>query len=439
MQFTTEYTWLESYLDNDSLWLDDVVSWDDAFDLATTDYNVFSFLTSPFFINSHFFLDSLTKLSFLDILFLNETKQDLESKEFFELVMWDISLFLSNSFLPSQLLFYTDYQDFIVIILYHSPELTLALSDFINTYWLNSVLYIDLGAACDTFNDSFASSLVELLDFSIAVFFFLWGIIFFMNIFRILKWNNSIEAYAVRFHSFLFSVSRENRLQLEAVITTVFIFVIYFAMMIATFDDDQEELMETFTSLSFYLFLGVFIYFLYKYSIHYFSFLAASDNKRSSLSLIVQFAVDFLDTIGLLLRFIVLMARLNLYDFLDDLLDSYYLFVCDFDDDEYYSDLFFSTYSILFFDTDNNDDRSFFFEDEVDLSNDLFSLYFILWSKFSLFFFFALEECIRVLLAFYVTYLIIFEVQAVNRSYIEDLYLFKKRTSTKVSFNFKNI
>ena len=210
-------------------------------------------------------------------------------------------------------------------------------------------------------------------------------------------------------------------------------------MMIATFDDDQEELMETFTSLSFYLFLGVFIYFLYKYSIHYFSFLAASDNKRSSLSLIVQFAVDFLDTIGLLLRFIVLMARLNLYDFLDDLLDSYYLFVCDFDDDEYYSDLFFSTYSILFFDTDNNDDRSFFFEDEVDLSNDLFSLYFILWSKFSLFFFFALEECIRVLLAFYVTYLIIFEVQAVNRSYIEDLYLFKKRTSTKVSFNFKNI
>ena len=361
MQFTAEYAWLESHLDNDSLWLDDVVSWDDIFDLATTDYNIFSFLTSPFFLNTHLFLDYLTKLSFLDILFLNETKQDLESKEFFELVMWDVSLFLSNSFLPSQLFFYTDSQDFIVIILYHSPELTLALLDFINTYWLNSILYIDLGAVCDTFNDSFSSSLIELLDFSIAVFFFLWGIIFFMNIFRILKWNISIETYSVRFHSFLFSISRENRLQLEAVLITVFIFVIYFAMMIATFDDDQEELMETFTSLSFYLFLGVFLYFLYKYSIHYFSFLAASDNKRSSLSLIVQFAVDFLDTIGLLLRFIVLMARLNLYDFLDDLLDSYYLFVCDFDDDEYYSDLFFSTYSILFFDTDNNDDRSFFF------------------------------------------------------------------------------
>ena len=113
-------------------------------------------------------------------------------------------------------------------------------------------------------------------------------------------------------------------------------------MMIATFDDDQEELMETFTSFSFYAFLGVFVYFLYRYSIHYFSFLASSDTKRESLSLFSQFAVDFLDTVGLLLRFIVLMARLNLYDFLDDLLDSYYIFVCDFDDDEYFSDYHFS-------------------------------------------------------------------------------------------------
>jgi hypothetical protein len=71
MQFTAEYTWLDSYLDNDSLWLDDAVNWDDVFDLATTDYNIFSFLTSAFFLNSHFFLDSITKLSFLDILFLS--------------------------------------------------------------------------------------------------------------------------------------------------------------------------------------------------------------------------------------------------------------------------------------------------------------------------------------------------------------------------------
>jgi len=148
--------------------------------------------------------------------------------------------------------------------------------------------------------------------------------------------------------------------------------------MIATFDDDQEELLEIFTSLSFFIFLGVFTYFLYKYSLHYFSFLASSDTKRASLSLFSQFLVDLLDTAGLVLRFLVLMARLNLYDFLDDVLDSYYLLVCDFDDDEYLSDLFFSIFTLMSFDSDLHDDRSFFFEDEVDLANDLFSSYFIL-------------------------------------------------------------
>lgn len=197
--------------------------------------------------------------------------------------------------------------------------------------------------------------------------------------------------------------------------------------MIATFDDDQEELIEIFTNGTFYAFLGVFLYFLYCYSIHYLAFLAASDTKQDPLSLVLQFTTDILDTVGLLLRFLVLLVRLNLYDLLDDILDSYFLFVCDFDDDEYFFDLFFSVFNLMFFEADVHDNRSFFLEDEVDSINDLFSIYFILWSKFSLFYFFSIEECLRVLLAFFITYLIIFEVQAVNRSYSEDSYLFTKR------------
>jgi len=45
-----------------------------------------------------------------------------------------------------------------------------------------------------------------------------------------------------------------------------------------------------------------------------------------------------------------------------------------------------------------------------------------------MFFFFAYDEIARVLLALYVTYIIIFEVQAVNRSYTEDTYLLDKRS-----------
>jgi hypothetical protein len=39
------------------------------------------------FLNSHFFLDSLTKLSFLDILLLSESNQTNSSRELFDYVM----------------------------------------------------------------------------------------------------------------------------------------------------------------------------------------------------------------------------------------------------------------------------------------------------------------------------------------------------------------
>ena len=101
----------------------------------------------------------------------------------------------------------------------------------------------------------------------------------------------------------------------------------------------------------------------------------------------------------------------------------------DFDEEEYFSDLFFSMFSIMSFDIDVNDDRSFLFEDEMDLGADLFTLYFLVWGKFAYFWLFILEEIARVALALYVTYLVIFEINAVNRSYAEDNYLATKRTS----------
>jgi hypothetical protein len=97
------------------------------------------------------------------------------------------------------------------------------------------------------------------------------------------------------------------------------------------------------------MFLGVFGYLLYRYSLHYFSFLQATQDGGRLLNLITQCLQDIANTFALMLRFIVLMIRLNMYDFLDDVLDSYYIFLCDFDDDEYFSDLLFSLFSFLSF------------------------------------------------------------------------------------------
>jgi hypothetical protein len=118
---------------------------------------------------------------------------------------------------------------------------------------------------------------------------------------------------------------------------------------------------------------------LYKHSIHYFSFLATSETSgRTSKFIILQFKADFLNSFSVFIRFYALFVRVNIYDFIEDIFDTYYIFIGDFDDDEYINELFLSFHGILLYTIDNQDDRSFLFEDENDFSNDLFYIYFIL-------------------------------------------------------------
>jgi hypothetical protein len=149
-------------------------------------------------------------------------------------------------------------------------------------------------------------------------------------------------------------------------------------MLIATFDDDQEELIEMFDTGFFIFFCGLIFFLIFRYSQHYFAFLEASVSEgRSAAFITKQFFRDFINTFALFLRFFILLFRLNVYDTLDDFYDSYYIYVGDFDDDEYFNEIFFSFYPLIFFDTDNNDDRSLFLEDESDFAFDLFYIYFL--------------------------------------------------------------
>jgi len=73
-------------------------------------------------------------MSFLDLILLAESDLGSSSRELFDFLMWDTLYYVSNTFFYSNILYYTDYQDFFVIILYHSPELSLAVNDFVTSY-----------------------------------------------------------------------------------------------------------------------------------------------------------------------------------------------------------------------------------------------------------------------------------------------------------------
>jgi hypothetical protein len=149
-------------------------------------------------------------------------------------------------------------------------------------------------------------------------------------------------------------------------------------MTLFTFDDDQEEMIEFVDTFFFYIFTTVVLYLIYKHSIHYFAFLEASVVQGRSVKFIIQFRNDFLATFSLMLRFYILLFRMNVYDTLEDFFDSYYIFIGDFDDDEYLNELFLSIHGTILFTLDNHDDRSFLFEDENDFMLDLFFIYYML-------------------------------------------------------------
>lgn len=188
-----------------------------------------------------------------------------------------------------------------------------------------------------------------------------------------------------------------------------------------------QEPIEALNTFLFKLFLVIYLFFLYKNSTHYFSFLEASVTDRGVLSMFVQFVKDFANSFVLLLRFLTLLFRLNIYDAVDDVLDSNYIFICDFEDDSFYVDFFGTFYKSILINNDSFGDKTIFFEQSLDFSGDLFFIYFIICSKFISLVFFALEEVGRVLLAFFIIYLVIFEMQSVNRSYSEESFIDNSR------------
>ena len=96
MKFSTEYNWYTSYVDTDMLWLEDVVNWDDVFELATSEYNAFGLFTAAFFLNTHHFLDWCVKISMLDIIFIHEFDLDIQPTTLFYSLLWDYSLAFTN-------------------------------------------------------------------------------------------------------------------------------------------------------------------------------------------------------------------------------------------------------------------------------------------------------------------------------------------------------
>jgi len=425
-----ENSWMSTYKSSDQMWLSDSLNWEKTLSLVSADWSIASFLFQSSFINQHLSLDHISKLSHLDSLLIKANSNTTDVQLLYSSNMNDLILETSILSLPTMNLLQTEYQEVFSTLTLLAPELSSMLSDYVLTYYTNSVINFLPSAVFDSYTNNmnyyFSDGVLHFMMF----WLYIWFVVYFFTTTVTLKWSTSAGSHFARFYYYFFSISRETRIQFEAVAQSMLFFLLYWGMTLLTFDDDQDEIIELVDSSFFYVFTIIVIYLIYKHSIHYFAFLEASVSEGRSVNFVtVQFVKDFLATFSLMLRFYILLFRMNVYDTLEDFFDSYYIFIGDFDDDEYLNELFLSIHGTILFTFDNHDDRSFLFEDENDFSSDLFYSYYVVWGKFFYFLVYMLEEGARLGLALYITFLIIFEVHAANCSYKEDNFFSKKKTN----------
>ena len=393
-----------------------------------------SSVLTPNFTNQHFLIDFITKLSYLDTVILASSTWQFYDVKFikslYTALNYDIILKGNVHNLPLFFQLNFEYTDRVSDVLLLTPELSFGLIDYTLTYTSPSYFDVNVSSIFDSYISVWTPLSIYSAD-SASIFLFLLltlSIVIELLSVLLLSVRNVVNFQFLRTYYYIFSISREIRIQFEVVLQTIAFFIFYWIGILMTFDDNQEEVIEFVNVNFFYFFTLLIIYLCFKYSIHYFSFLEASVTEGRSVSFLTkQVFKDFLNTLSLILRFYILLLRVNVYDTLDDFLDSYYIFIGDFDEDEYLVELALSIHNTLMFLSENDYDTSYQFEDEHESVDDWLYVYYVVWGKLFYFMFFLLEEAARLGLAFYVCYLIIFEVHSVNCSYYEDTYMTSKR------------
>ena len=204
---------------------------------------------------------------------------------------------------------------------------------------------------------------------------------------------------------------------------TFFLFsslTLYILIVLLSADDIFGQISELLLSNYVILFTLLIIFLAVLYSVHILTFIALSSYSKYSIVLITrQFKNDVLDLASLLLRFYVLLFRLNVYDLLEDLFDGYYIFLGDFGDEYLLDGTLVPTTLLDGFSLVNNDENCDFEDTNPSLWFDIFKLYYFIWGQFVYFYIFCLEEGARLMLAIYIIFLVFFEIHATNMRFLE--------------------
>lgn len=244
-------------------------------------------------------------------------------------------------------------------------------------------------------------------------------IIFFDKLKNILSYkydNGNILIKVTLFNSYL---SKVYKFPIEC----AFLFVIFILFYIVNTMLCNEMIIDILNSWNYFglvIYFVCFVIYLIRYNINFFSFLELSNVETSNYKYIAkQYLRDCTNIVAHILRLLLLFLRLNIYDGLDDIFDSYYVFIGDFNIYEYYD------FAVLYFVhnwflVDNTYDLSITKYTESSYNTSSIYIYTAILYKIFLFLFFLTEGVLRIFLATYIILLLSLEINNFNVIYAED-------------------
>lgn len=201
----------------------------------------------------------------------------------------------------------------------------------------------------------------------------------------------------------------------------LFVLFLYFYMInLMLFNELLVDTINSWNSFGLYIYIICFIIYLHRYNLNFFSFLELSNTETPTYKYLTkQYLRDITNFLAHALRLVLLFLRLNIYDGLDDIFDSYYIFVGDFNIYEYYDMLIiYFTKPILIIDSIYDMPLTRYTESGSEGTP--IYVYITILYKIFLFFFFLLEGILRIFLASYIILLLTLEINNFNVVYSED-------------------
>jgi len=172
-------------------------------------------------------VDSITKSSNLDTLLIQTSLPSSSPSLLYYASFYDQASLVSYSGFCTNKLLLSDYQDPSNTLLNVAPELTNLLLDYSSLYLFMASVNGSAAAVFDLYLNNLNFFFGEGCVFFSLYFLYIFFIVYIFTAPLVLSWHTFYGAHFLRFFLYFFSLSKETRIQFEAVTQTMIFFIVY--------------------------------------------------------------------------------------------------------------------------------------------------------------------------------------------------------------------